>query len=292
MPSVPKEVFQRIRRLQIKTTKEASDLFAGAYRSIFKGKGLEFEDARAYESGDDIRNIDWNVTARLNHPFVKTFREERELTVVLVVDISSSTYFSSHSRSKKELFAEIAAVLAFSAIKNNDKVGLILFSNEIELYIPPKRGLRHVLRIIRELLLFKPRYKGTDMVKALSFLGKIQRKRAVCFLCSDFFCSDFTYDAALIAKKHDLIAVSINDPLEQIFPPAGLIDFQDLESTERIVIDTSLPAVRESFRLAVNKQRDSIQCLMKRIGASYISILTDQPYVESLRRFFKVRRSR
>lgn len=289
MPLSANEAFKHIRRIQIKTTKEVNDVFAGAYHSIFKGRGLEFEDARAYQQGDDERNIDWNVTARMNHPFVKNFKEERELTVMLLVDISASSHFSSTAKLKNELIAEIGAILAFSAIKNNDKVGLLLFSNEIELYLPPKRGLRHVLRVIRELLFFAPKNRGTDMSKALSFFGKVQRRRTVCFLISDFLCKGYDRNASLIAKRHDLIAISVTDPLEKSFPSVGLVNIRDLETGLVKLVDSSSPEIRQEY---LKKNEDRIQSyeeLMNKIGASMIEIQTDQDYVKALRLFFKRR---
>ncbi len=283
------EAFKHIRRIQIKTTKEVNDVFAGAYHSVFKGKGLEFEDARAYQPGDDERNIDWNVTARMNYPFVKTFKEERELTVMLMVDISASARFSSTARLKSELIAEIGAILAFSAIKNNDRVGLLLFSNDVELYLAPKRGLRHVLRVIRELLFFHPKQRGTDMQKALSFLGKVQRRPAVCFLISDFLCGDFSHDASLIAKRHDLIAISVNDPLEKTFPPIGLVNIRDLETDKEMLVDVSYPPMQKEYQQR-NIQRIKTQHeMLNKVGASLIAIQTDQDHLKALRHFFKRR---
>lgn len=292
MPLTTAEAFKRIRRIQIKTTREVNDVFAGAYHSIFKGRGLEFEDARSYQPGDDERNIDWNVTARMNYPFVKNFKEERELTVMLLVDVSASSKYSSSKQLKSELIAEIGAILAFSAIKNNDKVGLLLFSNEIELYLSPKRGLRHVLRVIRELLFFAPQHPGTDMSKALSFLGKVQKRRAVCFLISDFLCDGYERNASLIAKRHDLIAVSINDPFEKTLPSVGLVNMQDLETGKTTLIDTSSANVKRQFLERSESRIEAQKELMNKIGASLITIQTNQDYVKALRQFFKRRRRR
>lgn len=286
------DVFKHIRRIQIKTTKEVNNIFAGAYHSVFKGKGLEFEDVRAYEPGDDERSIDWNVTARMNYPFVKNFREERELTVMLVVDISASSRFSSTAELKSEIIAELGGVIAFSAIKNNDKVGLILFSSIVELYIPPKRGLSHVLRIIREILVFQPQKKGTDIKAALSFLGEVQRRTAVCFLISDFLCEDFSHEASIIAKRHDLIAISVNDPLEKKFPSVGLVNIRDLESDEDALIDTSNSSVQSIYKQQADQSFQSRRTWVEKLGASFIQVRTDQPYIEALRNFFKRRRKR
>lgn len=289
MPLKNLEIFKHIRRIQIKTTKEVNDVFAGAYHSIFKGRGLEFEDVRAYEPGDDVRNIDWNVTARMNYPYIKNFREERELTVMLVVDISASSRFSSTQRLKSELIAEVGAILALSAIKNNDRVGLLLFSGEVELYLSPKRGLRHVLRVIRELLFFAPKNAGTDMPKALSFLGKVQRKQSVCFLISDFLFSDYSHEASLIAKRHDLIAISINDPVEKKFPAIGLVNLRDLESGKEVLIDSSHHPIQEGFQQRSREHIEKQKALMQKIGASFIGIQTDQDHLKSLRQFFMLR---
>jgi uncharacterized protein (DUF58 family) len=283
------EAFKNIRRLQIKALHNVEDAFAGIYRSAFKGRGLEFEDVREYQPGDDIRSIDWNVTARSQRPFVKNFREERELTVMLVVDISASSHFSHISRFKNEMIAELAALLAFSAIKNQDKVGLLLFTNEIELYLKPKKGVRHVLRVIRELLYFKPKHKGTDLPKALSFLGKVQRKKVICFLISDFLTGDFSGKAALIAKRHDLIAFHVYDAYEKNFIPQGLFTLRDLETQEQAIIDTSDANVQKHFQEKAQKQGLAIKHLFESSGADYISMHTGEESAKVLHRFFKLR---
>lgn len=283
------EAFQYIRRLQIKALRNVDDLFAGIYRSAFKGKGLEFEDVREYRPGDDIRTIDWNVTARSQHPFVKNFREERELTVMLIVDISASAHFSHTSRLKSEMIAELAALLAFSAIKNQDKVGLLLFTNDIELYLKPKKGVRHVLRVIRELLYFTPRNTGTDLPKALSFLGRVQRKRAICFLISDFLTGDFSWQAALIAKRHELIAFHVFDTYEKIFTPRGLFILHDLETQEQAAVDTADPTVQQHFQRKADEQGLSVKHFFQRIGADYMAMHTGESSSDVLQRFFRLR---
>jgi uncharacterized protein (DUF58 family) len=283
------EAFQHIRRLQIKALRNVEDLFAGIYRSAFKGKGLEFEDVREYRPGDDIRSIDWNVTARLQHPFVKNFREERELTVMLIVDISASSHFSHTERFKSEMIAELAALLAFSAIKNQDKVGLLLFTNEIELYLKPKRGIRHVLRVIRELLYFTPQHQGTDLPKALSFLGRVQRRRAICFLISDFLTSDFSWQATLIARRHELIAFHVFDTYEKNFLPQGLFTLRDLETHEQTLVDTADPLVRQHFQEQAEKQGMATQHLFESIGADYMAMHTGESSSAVLQRFFRLR---
>lgn len=283
------EAFQNIRRLQIKALHNVDDLFAGIYRSAFKGKGLEFEDVREYQPGDDIRTIDWNVTARSQNPFVKNFREERELTVMLVVDISASSHFSHLNRFKSEMIAELAALLAFSAIKNQDKVGLLLFTNEIELYLKPKKGVRHVLRVIRELLYFQPKNKGTDLPKALSFLGRVQRKKAICFLISDFLTNDFGKQAAVIAQRHELIAFHVYDTYETLFAPQGLFYLRDLESEEEAIVDTGDVNVQKHFKNKTQENTLVIKRLFERVGADYTAMHTGESSSTVLQRFFRLR---
>lgn len=283
------DAFQHICRLQIKALHNVNDLFAGIYRSTFKGRGLEFEDVREYQPGDDIRTIDWNVTARSGHPFVKNFREERELTVMLVVDISASSRFSHTPHLKSELIAELAALLAFSAIKNHDKVGLLLFSNEIELYIKPQKGVRHVVRVIRELLYFKPKHRGTDLSKALSFLGNVQKKRVICFLISDFLSAHFSTQAAVIAKRHELIAFHVFDAYEKTFSPQGLLTLEDLETNEQAIIDTSDPIVQHHFQQKTQKEETDLKHLFEKLGIDYAPIDTNASSSEVLHRFFRLR---
>jgi uncharacterized protein (DUF58 family) len=285
--------FQRIQRLYIKTKRDVETLFAGIYRSAFKGRGLEFEEVREYIPGDDVRQIDWNVTARLQHPYIKNFREERELTVMLVIDISSSCRFGSQDRLKSEIIAEIGALLAFSAIKNQDKVGLLLFSNQVELYLKPKKGLKHILRVIRELLYFQPRYRGTSINRAFTFLGKVQKRPVVCFLLSDFLTQeDIRHQAHLIAKRHELILMSITDPLELSFPDVGFTHVQDLETEKLYWVDTADVSNQLHFRQLAQQQALLLKDLTGQIGASLITIQDGISYVEALRRFFKQRRRR
>lgn len=285
----PTEAYQYIRRLQIKALRNVDDVFAGIYRSAFKGRGLEFEDVREYEPGDDIRTIDWNVTARSQRPYVKNFREERELTVMLVVDISASSRYSHTSRFKSEMIAELAALLAFSAIKNQDKVGLLLFSSQVELYLKPKKGVRHVLRVIRELLYFKPQHEGTDLPSALAFLGRVQTKRAICFLISDFLADNFSRQTAVIAKRHELIAFHVYDSFERNFSPEGLFALQDLETHLQAVIDTADPAVREHFQKKAQEQSLNVKRAFEKSGADYLSMHTGESSANVLRRFFRLR---
>lgn len=285
----PTEAFHYIRRLQIRALRNVDDLFAGIYRSAFKGKGIEFEEVREYAPGDDIRTIDWNVTARSQRTYVKTFREERELTVMLVVDISASSRYSHTSRLKSEMIAELAALLAFSAIKNQDKVGLLLFSSEVELYLKPKKGVRHVLRVIRELLYFKPQHEGTHLQKALSFLGRVQNKHAICFLISDFLSKDFSKEVAIIAKRHELIAFHVYDEFEKQFELEGLFQLRDLESHLEALIDTSDSQVRQHFQEKSQQQSLTIKRLFQKTGADYFSMHTGEHSADVLHRFFRLR---
>lgn len=280
------ETFQHIRRLQIKTTRKVDSMFAGDYRSAFKGVGLEFEDVREYQPGDEIQSIDWFVTAYMQNPYVKNFREERELTVMLAVDISASTRFGSSDKQKNEVIAEIGAILAFSAIKNHDKVGLLLFSDEIELYLKPRQSLRHVLRVIRELLYFKPAHKGTDIRSALAFLGRVQKRQTICFLISDFLAGDFFHEANIIAKRHDLILINIYDALEKKFPQIGLAEIADLETGERHLIDT---VEQRQFVEQSAEREEWLKQQTKRIGASLLSIESHESVSDSLHQFFQLR---
>ncbi len=280
------ELFKQIRRIQIVSTHLAKDIFAGVYRSAFKGKGMEFEEVREYQAGDEIRNIDWNVTARMGRPYVKNYREEWDLSVILVVDVSASTRFGGQYGLKSTLITKIGAVLAFSAIKNNDKVGLLLFSDHVEKYIPPGKGTRHVLHIIRELLVFEPQHQGSDLKNALHFLGNLQIRAGICFLISDFFFPECQRQMALTAAKHDLIAVAVTDSTEYTMPNLGLAEFQDLETGEKRIVDASKIASTQSQRL------DNLRKMMNKIGADLIDIRTDKSYVNVLRKFFKIRGER
>lgn len=242
---------------------------------------------REYQPGDDVRHIDWNVTARTNKPFIKNFREERELTVMLVVDISASSQFGSRFRSKKALIAEIGAVLAFSAMQNNDKVGLLLFSDIVEKYLPPRKGVKAVLRVIRELLAFEPKSKGTNISTALTFLGKIQKRGDICFLISDFISPDYSQALKLTAKRYDLISIQVTDPLEQNFPKMGLVQLTDLENNKSVLVDSEDPETTTYFKKLSESPHEN---LMKKLGAGAISIRTDQPYADALHHYFKKRR--
>lgn len=292
MSTTTRDLFKTIRRIQIQTTHLADDVLAGAYRSAFKGKGIEFEEVREYQPGDEIRAIDWNVTARMGHPYVKNFREERELTVMLVVDLSSSALFGSTNKLKSELITEIGAVLAFSAIKNNDKVGLLIFDNEIRQYLAPKKGLRHVLRVIRELLTTPKMHKTTNISQALAFFGKVQPKRTVCFIISDFMSPDFEHEIALLSNRHDVIALMVRDPYEQVFPEMNLATLNDLETGLEKIIDTSNSNTQKEYQEASQKHVKKIEKMMKKYGAGFVDILTNESYLKALKRFFKIRGSR
>ncbi len=290
MAELNSTLFKKIRRIEIQTTQLANDILAGAYRSAFKGRGMEFEEVRDYLPGDDVRSIDWNVTARMNRPFVKSYREERDLTVMLMVDVSSSTRFGSTAEFKSDLIAEISGVIAFSAIKNNDKIGMILFSSEIEKYIPPAKGSRHVLRIIREVLAFQPKYKGTNLEKALTFLGHVQRRPAICFLLTDFICpSNYAHELTLTAKRHDLIALALMDPHELAFPRFGLINLTDLETGERVLVNSSSPQFQEQFINQAKVRESLYRSLLIKSGAGFVQIQVDRPYLPPLRKFFRMR---
>lgn len=292
MPTL-KDVYKHIRQLQIRTTRNVNDLLAGMYHSTFKGKGLEFEEVREYLPGDDIRSIDWNVTARLQTPHVKNFKEERELTVLLAVDVSASSFFSHTNQLKSELIAEVGALLAFSAIKNQDKVGLLLFSDTIELYLRPKKGVHHVLRVIRELLLFKPQNTGTNLKKALAHLGNMQRQRAICFVISDFLSNEsIEHEAALLAKKHDLIAIQVYDSYEKLFPSLGLVYLRDLETQIPHLIDSSDKEWQTAYQQHAEQRQAALQGLIHKIGADLITLSSEESPTKALYRFFKRRARR
>jgi len=289
---LPKEIIRKVRRIEIRTKKLVNDVFSGEYHSIFKGRGMEFEEVREYQPGDDIRIIDWNVTARYGYPFVKKFTEERELTVMLLVDASSSGEFGTAQRMKGEIAAELCSVLAFSAIKNNDKVGMIIFTDKIEKYIPPKKGSSHVLRLIREVLYFKPENLRTDINCALEFLGRIIKRRCVVFLVSDFLSSGFEKMLSIANKRHDVIAIKIVDPREIELPNVGFIELEDSETGEQILIDTKDPRVRKSFQDYAISEQGNLDMTFRSIDLDSIQILTDRSYVEPLMSFFKARAKR
>ena len=289
---IPKEIIKKIRRIQITTNRMVSDVFAGEYLSVFKGRGMEFNEVREYQPGDEVRDIDWNVTARMGRPFIKKFVEERELTVMLVVDASGSSQFGSRKCFKSELAAELCAVLAFSAIRNKDKVGLIVFTDRIEKFVPPAKGSRHVLRVIREILYFKPRGKKTDISLALEYLNKVTRRSTVSFLVSDFKGADFKQTLKIAARRHDLIAVMISDPREREFPGVGLVRLEDAETGEEIMVDSSDPDFRRNYETLNREEEEKTLRLFRGSSVDCIRISTSRPYETALLRFFRQRERR
>jgi len=286
------EVLKKIRALEIKTKGLVQTVFAGDYHSVFKGRGMNFEDVREYQPGDEIRAIDWNVTARLGTAYVKKFTEERELTVVLVVDVSASGSFGSVSQSKRELAAEVACLLAFSAIRNNDKVGLLLFSDRVELFIPPKKGRSHTLRIIREILFFEPAGRGTAPALALDYLNKVVTRRAVVFFISDFQTGDFSRELSVSGRRHDFIAVHIQDQREEVLPNVGIITLEDAETGEQIEINTADRTTRTRFSALAEASRAELNQTLRRNSIDAISLRTGEDYLPALRSFFKQRERR
>jgi len=288
----PAEILRKIRALEIKTKGLVQTVFAGDYHSVFKGRGMNFEDVREYQPGDEIRAIDWNVTARLGTAFVKKFTEERELTVVLVVDVSASGNFGSVSQSKRELAAEVACLLAFSAIRNNDKVGLLLFSDRVELFIPPKKGRSHTLRIIREILFFEPAGRGTAPALALDYLNKVVTRRAVVFFVSDFQAGDFSRELSVSGRRHDFIAVHVQDQREEILPNVGIITLEDAETGEQLEINTADRTTRARFSALAETRRSELNRMLRRYSIDAISLRTGEDYLPALRSFFKQRERR
>lgn len=292
MSEIPDALLKHIRRIHVQTIRLAEDILAGEYHSAFKGKGMEFEEVREYVEGDDVRSIDWNVTARMRSPHVKNFREERELTLYLVVDVSASTRFGSNQATKREMIAQVGGILAFSAIKNSDKVGLILFSDRVEKHLSPKKGLRHVLRIIRELLVYEPQSLTTNLEAALDFLGNVQKQAAICFVISDFLAPECPLALAVAAKRHDLIAVAVADPMEIEPVDIGLVAVEDLENGIEKVIDTSRPEWKNEIKQKAAARIAHYKSMMKNVGAGFIFLRTDHSPVSELRKFFKFRRVR
>ncbi len=283
------ELLKRVRKIEIKTKGLSSQIFSGEYHSAFKGRGMAFSEVREYVEGDDVRNIDWNVTARFGNPYVKVFEEERELTVMLLVDVSESGMFGSTAMMKRELITELTATIAFSAIQNNDKAGVIFFSDKIEKYIPPKKGKSHILRIIRELINFKPESKGTNISLALKYLNNMIKKRCIAFVISDFMDAGFDDAIKVASKKHDLAALRIVDPREEEMPDVGLVRFKDAETGFVSVMDTSDANVRNNYRLYFQQSARLTSELLNKSGVDHVSIRTDQSYVKPLMNLFKQR---
>jgi uncharacterized protein (DUF58 family) len=288
----PAEILKKIRALEIKTRGLVETAFAGDYHSVFKGRGMNFEDVREYQPGDEIRAIDWNVTARMGNAFVKKFTEERELSVMLLVDVSASGNFGSSSQSKRELAAELACLIAFSAIRNNDKVGLLLFTDQVELFIPPKKGRSHTLRLIREILFFQPASRGTDPGLALDYLNKIVTRRSVVFFISDFQAPDFSRALAVTGRRHDFTAVQIHDEREMFFPNVGIITLEDAETGEQIEINTADRTTRTRFAELAQKQSAELLRTLRRNNIDTIALRTGDDYLPALRSFFKQRERR
>ena len=289
---IPRQIMQKVKRIEIRTRGLVNNLFGGEYHSVFKGRGMTFSEVREYQPGDDIRLIDWNVTARTGSPFIKIFEEERELTVYLLVDISASGEFGSGQQLKREIGAEIAAVLGFSAIKNNDKVGLILFSDEIEKYVVPKKGKSHVLRVVRELLYTVPERTGTSLKNALDYLLKVAKRKSVVFIISDFLDQEYWSSLKVVNRKHDVIGIHLYDPAETNMPDMGLAKVEDPETGESFWVDTSSKDAQDRLRKEIQTRQEKFKKDAQKIGFDMIPIATDQDYVEPLMSFFRMREKR
>lgn len=289
---IPKELLKKIRHIEIRTTRLVNDLFGGEYESVFKGQGIEFADVREYVPGDDIRTIDWNVTARSQHPFVKKFVEERELTVIFVVDMSGSQYFGSGEKLKSEVAAEITALLAFSAVKNNDKVGLVIVTDEVEKYVPVKKGKTHVLRVVREILYYRPQRRKTSLTAALEYLHNVLTRTGVIFLISDFFDQGYEKPLKILSRRHDVIAIHLKDRREENIPAVGLLEVQDQETGETILVDTSQETFRKRYEEEARKREEELDHLFKTLRVDKIDISAESSYIEPLIKFFKLRERR
>lgn len=289
---IPKDIIRKVRRIQITTSRKVTDVFAGQYQSVFKGIGMEFDEVREYTPGDEIRSIDWNVTARMGHPYVKKFIEERELTIMILLDVSMSCRFGTAERLKSDIAAEICSVIAFSAIKNSDKVGMMTFTDRIEQFIPPRKGVRHVLRVVREALYNHPKGTGTDLNKALEHLNRVTTRRAITFVVSDFLAPDFRKNLAITNKWHDVIAVSVTDPAEMEFPDIGMVKMHDAETAEPYILDTSDSRSREAYRQRSAEITEKRKETLKAAKVDTIEISTDKSYVDPLVKFFRMRERR
>jgi len=289
---LPRDVLRQIRLLQLRARRAVEDFLGGEYHSVFKGTGIAFEEVREYQPGDDVRSIDWNVTARMGHPFIKRFIEERELTVVLLVDASASQQFGTSAHEKRDVAAELAAILAFSAIGNNDKVGLIAFTDVVERFVPPRKGLRHALRLIRDVLYFQPARPGTSIQHALDYLNRVIRRRCIAFLLSDFLDRDFEKSLKHAGRRHDLIAVRIADPKEMELPPIGLLQLEDAENKRQFLVDAGSQRTREVFAADAKRRRDDLRRLARSAKTDLIEVSTDGGHLDSLIRFFQMRERR
>lgn len=288
----PREVIRRVRRLEIRTRRLVEESLAGSYHSVFRGRGMEFSEVREYVPGDDVRSIDWNVSARTGHPHVKKFTEERELTVMLMVDLSGSGLFGTGTSTKRQMAAEISALLAFSAIRNNDRVGLLLFTDRVELFLPPRKGREHGLRVLREVLTVEPEGRGTRIGAALEYLQQVVRKRAVVFLVSDFQDAEYERTMRVVARKHDLVAVGVSDPREEALPSVGLVAVEDPETGEVGLIDTGSARVRRAYAEAGAGARARLRDSVRRMGVDLLELSTGEPYEKPLIRFFRERARR
>jgi uncharacterized protein (DUF58 family) len=289
---VPHEVLRQIRRLQLKARRAVEDLLGGEYHSVFKGTGVVFEEVREYQPGDDIRTIDWNVTARMGHPFIKRFVEERELTVVLAVDGSASQHFASRLQEKREVAAELAAVLAFSAISNNDRVGLVQFTDRVEHFVPPRKGTRHVLRLIRDILFYEPKHTGTNLREALDFLNRVLRRRTIVFFLSDFLDRGFDRAFQRTGRRHDLVAIRIADPREEELPDVGLVEVEDPETGRHLLLDTTDPALRQEFARTARERTQALRQLAAGAKVDLVEVSTAGGHLDALIRFFRQREHR
>jgi len=286
---LPREVFRNIKKIEIRTRRIVNSLFSGEYHSVFKGQGMEFDEVREYQFGDDVRQIDWNVTARMGAPYIKKFCEERELTVMLVVDASASGEFGTYEQMKGEIAVEICALLAFSAIKNNDRVGLLIFTDRIEKFVPPKKGRSHVLRVIRELLYFKPEGRGTDIATALDYMNKVIRRRSVVFVISDFLAEGWERPLQVANQKHDTVAIALSDPREKALPDVGIIELEDAETGEILLLDTASPELRAEFGKQARQAALRREKIFKLRDVDFVEIGTGESYVDPLVRFFRRR---
>jgi uncharacterized protein (DUF58 family) len=286
---IPKEVLQKVRQIEIRTRRIVDSMLSGSYHSAFKGKGMEFSEVRPYIDGDDVRTIDWNVTARMGAPYIKKYIEERELTVMLVVDASASGNFGSVDKFKGEMAVELCSLLAFSAIRNNDRVGLVVFTSDVETYIPPRKGRNHVLRVIRELLYFRPKHRGTDIGNALKFLNRVQTRTSVVFLVSDFISAGFEAPLRVAAKRHDLVTISVSDPREEFIPPIGLVELEDAETGETMLFDTRNRRAVEAYKKERASRRARLDDLFRSTGVDEIRVSTESGYVAPIVKFFRKR---
>lgn len=286
------EIMRQVRLLEIRTRRSVSETFAGEYRSAFRGRGMEFDEVREYQPGDDVRDIDWNVTARAGKPYIKRFVEERELTVMLAVDLSASGSFGSRERSKSELAAELCCVLAFAAVGASDKVGAMIFTGEVELFVPPAKGRRHALRIVRDILAHEPRSRGTDIAGAAERLARALKKRAVVFLVSDFLDSGYENALSLLSRQHDVVAVRTEDPLELDLPPVGIIEFEDAETGRIVTVDTLSKSARKRYADAARERRNAAETRLRRLGVDRALVRTGEPYIHELVELFRRREQR